>query len=392
MKGLASKVLIVVGILLILASILWWAIAVNAMVKLPDDVDVHNRYQGEMTWYVDPLSGQPLPEGEERTAPLTIRQDIVAQAGEYDSSTGVLKETVSLETEGVSLPASDFVYVLDRKTMENVSDPRAYAWSADNQVDRSGSYYPYFTFDTSKDEKYSIWKNEIGQGLETEFVSEDDKQGISIYNFKLSCEDKKVSGRYLKSMGLPLELTLEEMKPALLAAGVDLDAFKALAARVMAPSDLQVLEKAFKTGVPVDYLWTMEQELSVDPKTGIPLDVYKDVESLSRKVDLTALADLAPILAKYADNPQLGPAIGKLTQLQAEAGKATKVFSYQVASTQESIDAAVDESKKAAGRINLVKVYIPWALLIVGALVLIVGLLIGGEPVPEQEEEEEKQA
>jgi len=388
MKGLASKLLIVIGILLILASILWWAIAVNAMVKLPDDVEVHNHYEGEMTWYVDTATHQPLPEGEEKTVPLSVNQDIIAEAGEYDSSTGVLEETVNVVAGNVALPASRCVYVLDRKTMENVGDPRAFAWTADNQVDRSGSYYPYFPFDTSKDEKYEVWKSEIGRTLETEFVNEEEKKGMTVYNFKLACENVEVDEVYLASMGFPTKLTLEEMKPALLAAGVDLDALKALAARVMAPGDLQVLQQAVKKEIPVSYLWTMERELSVEPKTGIVLDVYKNVESLSRKADLSVLADLTPVLDKYADNPQLGPAVKALSQMQSQAGNAEKVFSLQFASTQDSIDAAAEEAKKEAGRINLVKVYIPWALLIVGALVLIVGLLIGGEPVPEEETEE----
>ncbi len=72
MKGAVSKILIVLGIVLILAAILWWAIAVNALVKLPDDIDVENRYEGEMTWYVDPMTHQPLAEGEEVELPLEV--------------------------------------------------------------------------------------------------------------------------------------------------------------------------------------------------------------------------------------------------------------------------------------------------------------------------------
>lgn len=388
MKGAVSKVLIVLGILFILASILWWAIAVNAMVKLPSDVDVENRYEGEVTWYVDPVSRQPLPEGQEMKAPLEVTQRITALADEFDSSTGLVKETITISMGEMKQPAAEFVYALDRKTLENVKDDRAYAWDPSNKVDREGSYYPFFTFDTSKDETYSIWKSEIGEGLEAEYVDEQEKERVTLYNFKMSCEEKPVVDAYVESMGLPRETTIEEMKETLKAAGLDVDAFVSLAMRVMSAEDQQVLGAALQAKIPITYLWSMEQELSVDPKTGIPVDVYKSAEALSMRVDLSGMSQLQAVLAKYASDPQLGPVIAQLAGLQSQMGKASKVFSYDYASTQDSIVANAEDARDGAGRINLIKVYIPWALLIVGALLLIVGLLAGGGPVPEQAEEE----
>ncbi len=390
MKGAVSKVLIVLGILLILAAILWWAIAVNALVKLPNDVDVENKYEGQITYYVDPATHQPLPEGQEMTLPLEVSQKIVALSDGFDSSRGPIKEVLELSVGGEAQPPQEFVYVLDRKTLENVKDDRAYAWSPANVVNREGSYYPLFPFDTSKDETYSIWKNEIGKGVEAKIVEgkeEVDKEGITVYNFKISFQDEEVVEAYVKGMGLPTALSLEELKPTLRAAGVDVDAFMTLAAQVMQAEDLQALQKAFQGGIPLKYYWSMEQELSVDPKTGTPVDVYNSSETLSMKVDMSGLADLLGIVMKYKDDPRLGAAINQLSGLQAAMGEARKVFSYEYKSTQDTITASVKEAKDGAGKINVVKVYIPWALLIVGALILIVGLLIGGGPVEETGEE-----
>lgn len=388
MKGAVSKILIVLGIVLILAAILWWAIAVNALVKLPDDVDIENKYEGEMTWYVDPLTHQPLAEGEEQKMPLVVTQKITSLTEEFDSSVGPLRESIELNVGGMAQPAQEFVYVLDRRTMENVKDDRAYAWTPENVVNREGTYYPLFPFDTSKDETYSVWKNEIGEGVETEFVSEEDKEGVTVYNFKLAFQDKEVVEAYVKGMGLPTTTTFEEIKPSLKAAGVDVDAFLALAVQAMQPQDLQELQKALQNPISLKYYWTMEQELSVEPKTGVPVDVYKDVETLTMKVDAEALAGLQPILGKYVSDPRLGPAITQLAALQEKLGEARKIFSYEFASTQDTVKAGIEDAKDGAGKINLVKVYIPWALLIVGALILIVGLLMGGGPAPEQAAEE----
>ncbi len=388
MKGAISKVMIVLGIIFILGAILWWAIAVNAMIKLPSDVDVENTYEGEVTWYVNPTDQTPLPEGQEMKVPLEVTQRITALEDEFDSSTGLIKETVNLSMGGLQQPASEFVYALDRKTMENVKDDRAYAWDTRNTVDREGSYYPFFTFDTSKDETYSFWKSEIGEGLEAEYVDEQEKEGITVYNFKMSCEDKPVVDAYVENMGFPSETTVEEMKSSLKAMGVDMDALAALAAQVMVAEDLQALNAALQAKIPIEYLWSMEQEISVDPKTGIPVDVYKSAETLSMRLDLSGMSQLQPVLAKYAGDARLGPAIAQLAGLQSQMGEARKVFSYEYVSTQDSIKVNAEDAKDGAGEINLIKVYIPWAMLIVGALLLIIGLLIGGGPVPEQAEEE----
>ncbi|MGQ9474577.1 MAG: porin PorA family protein [Actinomycetota bacterium] len=389
MKGAVSKVLIVLGIVLILAAILWWAIAVNALVKLPDDVDVENKYEGEITLYVDPMTHEPLSEGEEVKLPLEVNQKVVSLADEFDSSTGPLKETIELKIGGVAQPAQEFVYVLDRRTLENVKDDRAYAWVPANVVDREGSYYPLFPFDTSKDESYKLWKNEIGDAVEVEFVNEEEKEGITVYDFKLAFEDREVVDAYVQAMGLPASTTFEELKPLLKAAGVDVDAFLALAVQAMQPADLEALQQALKGDIPLKYFWSAEQELSVDPKTGTPVDIYKSSESLIYKLDTEGLAGLQALLAKYVNDPRLGSAIAQLAGLQAQMGEARKVFSYEYATTQDTLKAAVEDAKDGAGKINLVKVYIPWALLIVGALILIVGLLIGGGPMPEQAEDEQ---
>jgi Porin PorA len=63
------------------------------------------------------------------------------------------------------------------------------------------------------------------------------------------------------------------------------------------------------------------------------------------------------------------------------------VFEYNIAQTEDTMKVAIEDAKDGAGQINLVKVYIPWALLIVGALVLIIGLLVGGGQAPPQTEE-----
>ena len=46
------------------------------------------------------------------------------------------------------------VYVMDRRTLQNVADDRAYAFDPSNVVDRSGAYRLNLPFDTSSDSTY----------------------------------------------------------------------------------------------------------------------------------------------------------------------------------------------------------------------------------------------
>jgi hypothetical protein len=285
------------------------------------------------------------------------------------------------------------LYVLDRKNSENVDDDRAYDFVAGNTVKRQGSYYPLLPFDTSKDEIYSIWKGELGESMDAEFVSEEEKEGVTVYNFKgsTSVDDKKeVAPAYVEILGLPAEVTFDELKPQLAAMGVDVDALIALATQRLSPEDLQALNAVLQKKIPVNYYWAFDVEMSVEPKTGSPVDLYKDVESLHMELDTSGLVEIFTILAKYSSDPALGPALAQLVELQSQLGEAkpTKIFEYSLVQTEETVKSGIEDAKDGAGMINLVKVYIPWALLIVGALILIIGLLIGGGQAPPQPAEE----
>ncbi|MBN2027664.1 MAG: DUF3068 domain-containing protein [Actinobacteria bacterium] len=395
MKGVTSKILIGLGIVLILLAILWWAIAVNALVKLPDDIESKTMFEGEFTSYVDLATQEPLPAGEELKLPITVERTVTSVAEEYDSSKAVVKEVVITKVGGLENPPGgvESIYVLDRKSSENVDDDRAYDFVAGNSVKRQGNYYPLLPFDTSSDEKYPVWKGEVGEGIEAEFVEEVELEGITVYNFKgvTTLEDRReVTEAYVEILGLPTELTFEELKPQLVAMGIDVDGLVGLATQVLSPEDLQALNTALQASIPATYYWTFDVETSVEPKTGVPVNVFKDIEAVYMEMDTSGLMDIFTILFKYSSDPALGPALAPLLELQSEMGEAepTKVFEYNISQTEDTMKTAVQDAKDGAGQINLVKVYIPWAMLIVGALILIIGLLIGGGQAPPQQVEE----
>ncbi len=402
MKGVASKILIILGIILILAAILWWAIAVNAMVKLPDDMDIDVIYEGDVTAYINPVTQERLPEGSEIKSKIQVELIGTADKSQTSSSTVYMPGQFITRITGMPESNIESAIILDRKTSENVKDERAFGWQfyyTDKEgkkqlqpgiyVDRAGNYFPLLPFDTSKDKTYPFWKEEVNSGFDLEFVSEEEKEGVTVYNYKGAFDEREAYALYVQSLGLPTEVSFAQIKPVLVSAGLDVDGLVALATQVMTPEDLQALSQAFQASLPLKYYLSMDFEVSVEPKTGGLVDVYKDVETLSVSSDFSKLSgSLTPILAKYASDPTLGPVISKLQGMQALIGEipAQKVFEYIVEQTDESVKQTIDDAKKGAKAITLIKVYIPWVLLIVGALVLIIGLLIGGGGVPQEEE------
>ena len=150
-----ALVLGILGVLLVLGSFLWRSLASDALVKYPDDVDETPVYTGTVTLYVDPATAAPLPAPQE--VPLEVRRHV--QVTESTSELAVVHETLNLTATGLFDAVQENQYVMDRKTMLNVADDRAWAFDAANVVDRSGAYRLNFPLD-NQSIPYPIYLNE----------------------------------------------------------------------------------------------------------------------------------------------------------------------------------------------------------------------------------------
>ena len=92
-----ALILGIVGVLLVVASFVWRAVAVDALVKYPDDVDETPVYTGTFTLYVDPATTEPLAEPQE--VPLEVRRHV--QVVDSTDELAVVKETLGLVATGV---------------------------------------------------------------------------------------------------------------------------------------------------------------------------------------------------------------------------------------------------------------------------------------------------
>ncbi|MHB8780040.1 MAG: porin PorA family protein [Candidatus Geothermincolia bacterium] len=406
MKGIVSKVLIALGILLIIAAILWWAVGVPALVKFPDNLDLTLKYNGTQTLYVDETTGAQLATPLELD--LKIQNKFVSLADEYSSDTAVVRETTSVTVmlpNGQAVPQPDVVsvYVFDRKDAKNIDDERAiYGQVVDPAsgailvpgvpANRADSYYIAMPFDLKK-EAYSMWKNETSSAYDINFENEEEKEGLTLLNFKGGVTDAVVNDHFVALHELPTTMTVGALKAQIqAAAGVDLDALLAsIAPSLTAEQQAQLAAITDATPIPLKYTYTTERKVGIEPKTGSIANDYETVETLSGAPDTDSdvFKGITQLLTgAAAANPALLQQLAPLQQmLSADAPKIFSIsFSQEEASIKEVLKDNANNASASIDKINVAKIYIPWALLIVGAIILIIGLLTGGKPSEAAEE------
>jgi len=362
------------GALFLVAALVWWLVAVPALVKYPTDLDVTPQYAGTFRLFVNPATAAPLASPQE--LPLTIERHLEADGSESGASRVVVKETITQKAGSVLSAVEHNAYVMDRRSMENVADGRAYAFAPQNAVDRSGSYRLQLPMGTDRDEKYQVYKNETGASYPLVGDAEDATrkvEGLTLSNFNASAKEVPLSPAYLaglrKLVPLPTEVTFEQLKPQLAAAGIDFDKTLAGVVAVMSPEDRAALLGAMAKPLKMQYLSSFEGTVAVEPRTGTEVDVVAISETISAKPVIENFDQLQGLLTKYIAQPAVQAAVPALTTLAS--APASPLFQYDYAQTAPSVADIAGEAKDMRNQIVLAERWVPLSLLVVGLLALL---------------------
>jgi hypothetical protein len=356
----------------------WTAFVVPALVKFPTDLDVAPRYEGTFTLFVDPTTAAPLATPVE--VPLSIERHVRSIGAESGASRVVVEETITQRAGDLVDATQTNVYVMDRRTMQNVTDDRAYAFDPANVVDRSGAYRLNLPFDTASDTSYPIYKNEIATTYEmraSPTTSTTDVAGLHLHNFTGSAAEVPLDDAYLaelnKVVALPESMTLDQLKPQLKAVGLDVDAVLAAVAPVITPDDFTTLVEIAAKPIPLQYVLSFEGTAAVETTTGAEVDVGA-VEWVSAKPVLTDVAALQALIAHYPDLPEAVAAGDALAALSSRP--ATKLFEYQYQQTPASVADIAAEVEALRNQIRLAEIYVPFGLFGGAAVSVAVGTLV----------------
>ncbi|MFP3900377.1 MAG: porin PorA family protein [Acidimicrobiia bacterium] len=358
-------------------TLMWMVVGVPALVKYPTDLVVSPAYDGTFRAFVD-LSTAPLDEPMEW--PLTIDRRVEAIGGESGASRVLVRETIE-QTAGPLLDTTQRNdYVMDRSSLENVADERAFAFDESNVVDRSGAFRLNLPFDTDRGETYRVYKNEIGDTYTMAADPEDpttETEGLELSNFVASLDGAPLTDAYLAELNevvtLPELLTLDQLKPHLLAAGIDVDAVLAALSPVLAPDDAATLTAFAAEPIPLEYVLSFDGRAAVEPVTGAEVKVAA-TESIGARPDLSGLPALQEVLGNYPDVPEAVAAGSALEDLAADP--TITLLEYDYEQTPASVADVADEVRALRGQVLLVKVWIPLALGAVAVLALIVGVIL----------------
>jgi hypothetical protein len=359
-------------------SLLWPSVAVPALVKYPTDLDETPRYEGTFTLFVDPVTAAPLATPVD--LPLRIERHIRSLGSESGASQVVVEETITRRAGDLVDATQTNVYVMDRRTLENVSDDRAYAFDPSNVVDRSGAYRLNLPFDTSSNTPFPIYKNEIATTYEmyaSTTAPTTDKAGLHLHNFTGSAREMPLDDAYLaelnKVVALPDSMTLDQLKPRLKAVGLDVDAVLAAVAPVITHDDLAALAQIAAKPIPLEYVLSFEGTAAVETTTGAEVDVGA-VERVGAKPVLADVAALQALIAHYPDVPAAVAAGDALAALSS--APATRLFEYRYQQTPASVADIATEVKAMRNQIRLAEIYVPFGLLGVAALSVAVGAFV----------------
>ena len=106
-------------------------------------------------------------------------------------------------------------------------------------------------------------------------------------------------------MTLPESLTLDELKPQLLAAGIDVDAVVTALTPVLTPEDAATLSEFAPQPIPIDYVLSFDGTAAVEPVTGVEVSVAT-VETVGARPVLTSLPALQECAEPLSGRPRGG--------------------------------------------------------------------------------------
>ncbi|OFW59848.1 MAG: hypothetical protein A2133_07345 [Actinobacteria bacterium RBG_16_64_13] len=382
MRKKSSLAFGVVGIVLIVVAIVWWVALAPWLVKLPSDLDVNMDFEGTLTKYLDPATGQPLPGGQGTAIPFTVLRTFASVSNKYTSSVAVCSDTIAMTAGGQESPAQITQYALDRKSRKCVESDENWAYSPQIVMgDRVGHYGPLFPGSLEVGTTVSAFFNDVNTAFDIKVAEKiDDYNGLGITAIKIDATRPAteyyppIAQAVLGSQGLPMEITFAQLSAQLKAKGLDLDGLMGALATVATPEDMQALQALTQQPIKMAYKQSSGDVIYIEEKTGATVGADFD-RTTTMEADTAGLLGAFAIIGKYASHPNVGPAIGAAMQAATQLAQAepTMVFNQRMSIIPASEQTLAKDAQKKASLLTLVDLWIPLIIVIVGLLLLALG-------------------
>ena len=274
--------------------------------------------QGTFTLYIDPATAGPLATPQKLSLDIKRNLHVI----ETDGSRAVVAEN-DVEQIG-NLKPQDLQqrYVLDRKSLKDVADPRAWAYTPSNKVDRSPAYSINLPFDSGKG-PYQVWKNESGVSYAFTKTAKVHEGGVTLYRYQGSMTGAPAQSYYidqLASQGIPKSLTPAQAAAQLKAQGADPALLKTAVLPALAPADRSAALAILAPERPAEVHDRRAHQLPGRAQDRAPSSGSEQInQTLYATPDIQGIGRIQTILSKpqYAKNAAVQSAaavIGKLVR------------------------------------------------------------------------------
>lgn len=341
--------LFIAAAIVTVAAVAWLGVGVPLLVRMPDDLDVNNAYEGTFTTFVNPTNGDPL-EGP-ITIPLTIDRHVYVVPGEVTSDNALVGDDITLRFAD-RVDEKTATYKIDRHSLENIPDART------SVTDDTGTYSVTLPFGADVDDTYRMWKAETATAYPLRHQTGprfETIDGLRVMRMDAALEATPMTpeaSAAIAEQGLPLSLTAEKVVSWLSAAGLD-------------PKTADAVRAAIPADIPLTYSIATTATANAEPKSGVVVRVSDAVEQVTVAADEAAIA---PVRAAISGSAPLLAALDRLTGSRP-------VYTLVYDQTPASIAARVDSARDAAGSIDLARRNIPAAIFTAAVLLALLGFV-----------------
>ena len=201
--------------------------------------------------------------------------------------------------------------------------------------------------------------------------------GLHLVAFAASSKPTPISPAYIallsQSVPLPKTLTITQLTPLLLQAGIDVPGTLTALQPVITPEDLTTLTKLASQPIALQYLDTFSGGDAVEPTTGAIVVVRNVVETVSATAAPEASQPIIDVLGRY---PQVPEAKAALEGLNTLATNPIPLFRNEFSQTDASIKDIAGQVKDQKDKIDLAKKTVPTVLVVLGVVAGVAGLVL----------------
>ena len=328
-KGLGIAIL-VLGVVLVAGGLAVKYVVLPSQAKFPADVDATRVYDGELAVMMNAaaLETGDLANLFLKDIPVTIDRTVKTLEVGGDDGAIVSDYAVMSSPQG-PLAESLSIYAIDRTTMEAIED-----FSGDARIiSREGLVIGWPIGSEPAD--YIGWNGDTLSPTPITYVGEEERAGLNTYKYRAVSEPKVIVDPELLAQFPPAfpKSLLVQLAPAL-----------GLPDEMMA--QLGPVLEVMPDPVPLTYTFAFDKTYWIEPTTGILIDI--DVME-SRSVALTVPGAPEPV---------------PLAEVQH----------LEYVTSPASVQDAVNDANDGISQLNLFGVYVPIALVMLGAIGIVGGI------------------